>query len=566
MAQQLIVNQSKSFEMTEKINRLNPVTIRLFIAATASLLFIPFLGGVHLFDWDEINFAESAREMIVTGDYLTVHINFQPFWEKPPLFIWMQVLSMKLFGINEFAARFPNAICGIVTLLVLFNIGRKIRNNLFGLLWVLAYAGSILPFFYFKSGIIDPWFNLFIFLGIYFLMLYVFPESTKKIRNISLAATFAGLAVLTKGPVGFLLIALTGGIFLLWVKFKVKVRVMDVITYFVVLALVGGSWFIIQILAGNFDTVVEFIVYQVRLFQTQDAGHGGFFGYHFVVLFFGVFPSSILALKAFGKETTEETFYPFMKKWMLILFWVVLILFSIVKTKIVHYSSLAYFPLTFLAAGFVYQAYQNRFKWSKWMSAIIIAISVLVAVPVMLLPFVDQFKYKIIESKLINDAFAVENLKAEANWSGFEFLPGLLFLIAIILIFTRIKKTDPLKRAVYLWGTTMLFTLSVILALVPRIEKYSQNALIEFFKSKAGQNVYLKNIHFKSYATYFYGETQPPSNPNYYDENWLLTGDIDKDVYFVTKIHRAPLMEKYDDIEETGRKNGFVFYVRKAKK
>lgn len=566
MAQQLIVNQSKSFEMTEKINRLNPATIRLFIAAIASLLFIPFLGGVHLFDWDEINFAESAREMIVTGDYLTVHINFQPFWEKPPLFIWMQVLSMKLFGINEFAARFPNAICGIVTLLVLFNIGRKIRNNLFGLLWVLAYAGSVLPFFYFKSGIIDPWFNLFIFLGVYFLMLYVFPESTKKIRNISLAATFAGLAVLTKGPVGFLLIALTGGVFLLWVKFKVKVRVMDVITYFVVLALVGGSWFIIQILAGNFDTVVEFIVYQVRLFQTQDAGHGGFFGYHFVVLFFGVFPSSILALKAFGKETTEETFYPFMKKWMLILFWVVLILFSIVKTKIVHYSSLAYFPLTFLAAGFVYRAYQNRFKWSKWMSAIIIAISVLVAVLVMLLPFVDQFKYKIIESNLINDAFAVENLKAEANWSGFEFLPGLLFLIAIILIFTRIKKTEPLKRAVYLWGTTMLFTLSVILALVPRIEKYSQNALIEFFKSKAGQDVYLKNIHFKSYATYFYGETQPPSNPNYYDENWLLTGDIDKDVYFVTKIHRAPLMEKYDDIEETGRKNGFVFYVRKAKK
>jgi 4-amino-4-deoxy-L-arabinose transferase-like glycosyltransferase len=566
MAQQLIVNQSKSFEMIEKINRLNPATIRLFITAAASLLFIPFLGGVHLFDWDEINFAESAREMIVTGDYLTVHINFQRFWEKPPLFIWMQVLSMKLFGINEFAARFPNAICGIVTLLVLFNIGKKIRNNLFGLLWVLAYAGSVLPFFYFKSGIIDPWFNLFIFLGVYFLMLYAFPENRQKIRNIILAATFAGLAVLTKGPVGFLLIALTGGIFLLWVKFKVKVRVMDVITYFIVLALVGGSWFIIQILTGNFDTVVEFIVYQVRLFQTQDAGHGGFFGYHFVVLFFGVFPSSILALKAFGKEPSDETFYPFMKKWMVILFWVVLILFSIVKTKIVHYSSLAYFPLTFLAAGFVYRAWQNQFRWSKWISAIIIAISVLVAVPVMLLSFVNKFKYKIIDSNLIHDQFAVENLKAEANWTGFEFLPGLLFLIAIILIFTRIKKTEPLKRAVYLWGTTMFFALSVILALVPRIEKYSQNALIEFFKSKAGDDVYLKNIHFKSYATYFYGETLPSSNPNFYDENWLLTGDIDKDVHFATKIHRAPLMEKYDDIEETGRKNGFVFYVRKTKK
>jgi 4-amino-4-deoxy-L-arabinose transferase-like glycosyltransferase len=552
--------------MNEKINRLNPAILQLYIAAIAALLFIPFLGGEHLFDWDEINFAESAREMIVSGDYLTVQINFQPFWEKPPLFIWMQVLSMKLFGINEFAARFPNAICGIVTLLVLFNIGRKIRNNLFGLLWVLAYAGSVLPFFYFKSGIIDPWFNLFIFLGVYFLMLYAFPENKQKLRNIILAATFAGLAILTKGPVGFLLIALTGGVFLLWEKFKVKVRVMDVVTYFVVLALVGGSWFIVQIFTGNYDMVVDFIVYQVRLFQTQDAGHGGFFGYHFVVLFFGVFPSSILALKAFKKETTEETFYPFMKKWMVILFWVVLILFSIVKTKIVHYSSLAYFPLTFLAAGFVYSMYQNRAKWQKWMSVVIIVLSVFIALPAMLLQFVDQFQHKIIESNLINDAFAIENLKAEANWSGFEFLPGLLFLVAIVIIFTRIKRTEPLKRALLLWGTTLVFTLSVILVLVPRIEKYSQNALIEFFKSKAGQDVYLKNIHFKSYATYFYGETQPPSNPNFYNENWLLTGDIDKDVYFVTKIHRAPLMEKYEDIQETGRKNGFVFYVRRAKK
>ena len=145
--------------MIKSINHINTLNIRLLILIGAALLFIPFLGGVHLFDWDEINFAESAREMLVTGDYLTVQINFQPFWEKPPLFIWMQVISMKIFGINEFAARFPNAICGIVTLLIIFNIGRKIRNNLFGLLWVMAYAGSVLPFFYFKSGIIDPWFN-----------------------------------------------------------------------------------------------------------------------------------------------------------------------------------------------------------------------------------------------------------------------------------------------------------------------------------------------------------------------------------------------------------------------
>jgi len=136
---------------------------RLILLVYSALLFVPFLGAVHLFDWDEINFAESAREMLLTGNWFQVQINFEPFWEKPPLFFWMQVLSMKAFGINEFAARFPNAICGIVTLQVLFSIGLKWQNRTFAWAWTLLYSGSILPFLYFKSGIIDPWFNLFIF-------------------------------------------------------------------------------------------------------------------------------------------------------------------------------------------------------------------------------------------------------------------------------------------------------------------------------------------------------------------------------------------------------------------
>src|SRR5262245_47043667 len=74
-----------------------------------------FFGGIFsfslftwappLYDWDEINFAESSREMLVTGNYFQVQIDFRPFWEKPPLYFWMQAASMKIFGVNEFAAR-----------------------------------------------------------------------------------------------------------------------------------------------------------------------------------------------------------------------------------------------------------------------------------------------------------------------------------------------------------------------------------------------------------------------------------------------------------------------------
>ena len=54
-----------------------------------------------MFDWDEINFAESSREMLVSSNFSQVMINFEPFHEKPPLFFWLQVLSMKIFGIGS---------------------------------------------------------------------------------------------------------------------------------------------------------------------------------------------------------------------------------------------------------------------------------------------------------------------------------------------------------------------------------------------------------------------------------------------------------------------------------
>lgn len=157
------------------------------------IFFFPFLGAVHLFDWDEINFAEAAREMLITKEYLQVQIDFLPFWEKPPLFIWLQALSMKIFGVNEFAARFPNALAGIATLSVLYHIGTSLKNDRQGWIWVLLYLGSWLPHFYFKTAIIDPIFNLFIFLAFY--QIYLSSLKSSKTLHYWLTGLFLGAAV-----------------------------------------------------------------------------------------------------------------------------------------------------------------------------------------------------------------------------------------------------------------------------------------------------------------------------------------------------------------------------------
>jgi 4-amino-4-deoxy-L-arabinose transferase-like glycosyltransferase len=76
-------------------------------------------------------------------------------------------------------------------------------------------------------------------------------------------------------------------------------------------------------------------VYQVRLLRTEDAGHGGPFFYHFVVVLIGCFPASIFIYRSFGRLTGEDTGHRIFRHWMIVLFAVVLILFSIVKTKII---------------------------------------------------------------------------------------------------------------------------------------------------------------------------------------------------------------------------------------
>ncbi len=567
-------------EVTTKSNY-SDLQIQFIIAFGAALLFIPFLGGVHLFDWDEINFAECAREMIISHDYLNVQINFRPFWEKPPLFIWMQVLSMKAFGINEFAARFPNAMIGAVSLLLLYNIGKKIVDSRFGLWWVIVYAGSILPHFYFRSGIIDPLFNLLIFIAIWFFIKLHLVGSiiTVKQRFLfsALWGVFTGLAILTKGPTALLIVGLVVAFAYLpdlCHKLKIKIRFFkatpdfelrlnDIFIFLLFTILVGGSWFLLQVLNGNSDMVMKFILYQVRLFTIPDAGHGGHWSYHFIVLLIGVFPASLFALMRFRRQIKQTDSQRQFHGIMLILFWVVLILFSIVKTKIVHYSSLCYFPLTFLATLAIYDLLNGTLRWRRWLSILLIVFASLFALLVSAVPLIEKFKDKIISYGLIKDEFAVANLRANVQWTGFEWILGALLLSAVIYSVILAHKHSISNALKVLFFGTIIFIAMLILIFPYRIEKYSQRAVIDFYKSKSTEKCFVLNSGYFSYAPLFYTNKMPDACA---PSMWLLTGNIDRPFYLVLK---EPHYDKWKYLIPAMtvlyEKNGFVFLARYPK-
>ena len=546
-------------EIANSINRKQSNLYLGIIILSGILFFIPFLGRVHLFDWDEINFAESAREMIVTGNYHRVQINFQPFWEKPPFFFWLQAGAMKVFGVNEFAARFPNAIFGIITLVTFFLIGKKYNSPRFGFIWAISYLGTFLPHLYFKSGIIDPVFNYFIFLGVYFMYLDLSGKYyVNKYLYVALAGLFIGLATLTKGPVGLLVFLISFFIYFLFTRFKNFPNIKKIIVFIFFFTLICLLWFGEEIMEHGFWFLKEFLAYQVDLFLHPVASHGEPFYYHFVVVFIGCFPISIIASPVmFGKkvDVTKE-----FSRLMKILFWTVMILFSITTTKIVHYSSLTYMPLSFMATCYLDWLIVNRQKMKISLLVLIGLMGFVFSFLLAALPYVANHHELILP--YLKDPFARASLDVNVHWSGFESYIGILYFIIVLLAVFLFTKKQNWKALLFLFYSTAVCLFIYLLAVVPKIEKYSQGPAIEFYKTLQGKDVYVWPIGFKSYAQYFYAKK--PASPVYgeKDEKFLLQGNIQKPAYFVVKITNTGFDSTCNNCTLIKQEGGFKFYER----
>lgn len=551
----------------------------ILIAILAGLLFIPFLGGVHLFDWDEINFAECAREMYINRDFGRVYIQFLPFWEKPPFFIWLQVAAMEVFGVSDFSARFPNAVCGIISLIFLYRLGKRYHSVRFGLLWVLAYAGSVLPHLYFHSGIIDPWFNLLILIGLHYFFRYFQNRRTGLATGnpgtlVALSGLFIGLALITKGPAAFLIFSLVVGIRWILMRFQVFFKATDLLLFFAGLSVFSLSWALFETLRNGPWFITEFIRYNFRLFSTPDAGHGGFPGYHVVVLLFGCFPASFFFLSDLFRGKYSQDDAGEWRRWMHILFWVVLILFSIVKSKIVHYSSLCYFPLTFGAACTLEQLIANERKASGWAVFGIAFVSSVLALALFAFPVLTE-NTAMLKTLLAKDPFAVANLDTQISWHGWEWLAG-VWVMAVLMTFVVFQLNKQYEKSIFvLFGGTALSVVFILWGYIGKIEAFSQGTIIRFFESLQQENAYVLTYGYRSYAHVYYPRISPDRKPHMIDpddynrsmDHWrdsLLTNPISRPVYLVTKINKKEGLERYPKLKLQWEKSGWSVWKKEA--
>ncbi len=117
----------------------------ILLALLGALFLFPGLGLVPLFDRDEPRFATAARTMVETGDYIVPRFNGALRPDKPPLVYWLMDLGYGAAGsFGELGARRPSAICGILTLLVVYGMVGSRFGRLTGFVSAMMLGSCVL--------------------------------------------------------------------------------------------------------------------------------------------------------------------------------------------------------------------------------------------------------------------------------------------------------------------------------------------------------------------------------------------------------------------------------------
>ncbi|HEV2046924.1 MAG TPA: glycosyltransferase family 39 protein [Chthoniobacterales bacterium] len=352
--------------------------------------------SLPLVDRDEPRFAEASREMIERGDYVVPYFNNHFRFDKPPLAYWTQAASYKIFGENDFAARFPSAIAAALIALSIFVWGSRIGGNRTGLWAAIIFTLSLQTFLHAKAAVADMWLVLFVTLAhwsAYELVADSLNEDRQSTRSTiwwwSLYFSLA-FAFLAKGPIGWTPLATVAATKLFSREVSLARKFKFTRGILVMLAIVA-LWGVPALLRTHGEFFMIGIGRHVigRSFGAME-GHGGnsfavyllLLPFYFVTVFASFFPWSI-KLPSLSKRLWSGR--DKVDSYLLAGAAVILVIFSLVKTKLPHYT-LPAFPLLSLLLARSCVA-NERF----WKRCAIITGCVYLAIALVAPPFAAQF-------------------------------------------------------------------------------------------------------------------------------------------------------------------------------
>src|ERR1700723_369009 len=337
-----------------------PLRLTIY-AVLAAILYRPGLGKPALWEPDEGRYAEIAREMVVSGDYVTPRDDFELYFEKPPLVYWANAASIQIFGVNEFAARLPSALFSIGQIVVTAALAEMMFGAATGLFAALALALSPLFFGFARFATLDPALAFFLTAALAAFYLAAREESFSRPsarRWMLISAAILAFGTLAKGPVALLL---GGAIALVWLAVERRLREiaqMPLVWCGLIYAAIVMPWFILME-ARNPGFLRFFFIHEHLERYVSSSEHGWGPWFFIPIVIGGIWPWIFFLPLGWSAMRADDTLpdsalassrrsaASFLAIWFLVIF----VFFSIPRSKLGTYILPALPPLA-IVAGF----------------------------------------------------------------------------------------------------------------------------------------------------------------------------------------------------------------------
>lgn len=308
------------------------------VLSLALVLFFHQLGQRALADPDEARYAEGAREMLEMGEWITPKFNYENRLDKPILFYWFLMTAYKLVGVTEFAARLFPAIFAVVGVVLTYLLGALLFSSRAGLLSAIILATSPLYFAVGRLTVTDMVLSVFVLLALCCFSLVYFHKQ----RTFALPFFIAlGLAMLTKGPVGIVLVFLIILVFLGLRRELGQLRNLRIGWGICAFLIVTLPWFLL--LTARHEGLLWYYFYEQSLsrFFTERYERSKFLFYYFYLIIPVFFPWIVLFVFAsweYLKKGRKEAVAKRPRELMLWLWGVLPVLFfTICQSKLATY-------------------------------------------------------------------------------------------------------------------------------------------------------------------------------------------------------------------------------------
>lgn len=334
------------------------------LTALIGMLFSIMLGNYPLESPDSARYAEISREMVVSGDYLTPHLNGVKYFEKPPLFYWLQAVAIKKLGTSELAVSLVNALMALVGCLVVYGVARKIYDRLSGFLAAALLATSSVFFALTRVITLDLTFTVFLTasLSCFLLGNRIIDQSQQK-YFMWLMYVFAALAVMTKGLIGMLFPA---AIIFIWVLVFNEWRNLKnygIFSGIMLFALIAAPWHILVQLKNPEFARFYFIEQHFLRYLTDYAGRSEAWWFFPVVVLLGIYPWTCFLLQTLHYHVMSLIkHYRQQQHTMFFILWVVVIytFYAFSNSQLIPYLLPIFPPLAILIGNYLARNVQNK--------------------------------------------------------------------------------------------------------------------------------------------------------------------------------------------------------------